>query len=300
MALTLSELRKSRNSTFTHITNALSKTTETGYKKDDDEYFKVTRDKAGNGSAVIRFLDSAEGEELPFVQIYSHSFQGPTGRWYIENCLSTLQQDDPVNVSNRALWAGGDDDKKLAQKRKRKLTYIANIYVISDPSNKDNEGKVFKFKFGKKIFEKVMEKLNPTFEDDTPVNIFDLWEGANFKVRMRQVEGYPNYDQSVFADPSPVAGSDEEILAIVNKQYKLAPLVAPDQFKSYADLDKKFQSVIGGAAPVVIDDAVMEQAEVAQVAAVATKSTVSKAKPTAKPAAQEDEDDLENYFKSLT
>lgn len=296
MTLSIADLKKSRSLDFGAITKALSKTTESQYKNDDDEYFKVTRDKAGNGSAVIRFLPAAPGDELPWVAIYSHAFQGPTGRWYINNCLSTLGQDDPVNIKNRELWQGSEKDKEQAKKQKRKLNYVANVYVVSDPGNRENEGKVLKFKFGKKIFEKIMEKVQPTFEDDTPLNVFDLWEGANFKLRMRQVEGYPNYDQSGFADASPVAEDDEQILKIVNSQYPLRDLIDPKNFKSYDDLKKQFDSVMS-AGPTPASQEKMEDEPVAE----SPKMKSAAAKPAAKAvvADSESEDDLEDYFKSI-
>jgi len=289
----LNDLRKSRSMDFSNITNALNKSTEGGFKNDDDEYFKPTRDKAGNGSAVIRFLTAAKGDDLPWVQIYSHAFQGPTGRWYIENCLSTLSQDDPVNLSNRILWQGSDKDKEQAKKQKRKLHYIASVYVVSDPGNRANEGKVLKFKFGKKIFEKIMEKVNPTFAEDKPLNVFDLWEGANFKLRIRQVEGYPNYDQSVFDGASAIAETDEEILEIVKQQKPLAPLIDPKNFKSYEELEKKFKSVM------TVGPAQRTESEEPSRAAPEPKAKESKAAPAVASSQGSDEEDLEAYFKSI-
>lgn len=289
--MNLSELKKSRSLDFSNITKALTKSTETGFKNDDDDQFKVTRDKAGNGSAVLRFLAPAGGDELPWVQIYSHGFQGPTGRWYINNCLSTLGADDPVNIANRELWNGSEKDKEQARKQKRKLSYVSNVYVVSDPGNRANEGKVFKFKFGKKIFEKIMEKVQPTFVDETPVNVFDLWEGANFKLRMRQYEGYPNYDQSSFADPSPVAATDEEILTIVNQQHKLSELIDPKNFKSYAELEKQFKSVMTAGPSENVKEFSAPTAEAKMQKSVepkAVKSTVA-----------DEEESLEDYFKSI-
>lgn len=290
--MNLSELKKSRSLDFSNITKALTKSTETGYKNDDEDIFKVTRDKAGNGSAVIRFLAPAAGDELPWVQIYSHGFQGPTGRWYINNCLSTLGVDDPVNIANRELWNGSEKDKEVARKQKRKLSYVSNVYVVSDPGNRENEGKVFKFKFGKKIFEKIMEKVQPTFVDEKPINVFDLWEGANFKLRMRQYEGFPNYDQSAFADPSPVAATDEDILAIVNSQFKLSELLDPKNFKTYAELDAQFKSVMtAGPARGV------KESEAPTVEARAPKSVEPKSVKATGSA--DEEESLEDYFKSI-
>ena len=254
----LNSLRASRNQDFGAISSAFEKvanptTDQKNY--DDNRFWKLEKDKAGNGSAVIRFLPRAEGDELPWVKIFSHGFKGPTGRWYIENSLTTLGQNDPVGELNSKLWNESSDDnspgRKQARDQKRRLHFISNILVVSDPKHPENEGKVFLFKYGKKIFDKIMNKAKPTFEDERPVNVFDLWEGANFKLRMRNVEGYPNYDESVFADPAPIASSDEQILEVVNKQYKLAEFVDPKNFKSYDELKAKLESVLSGdAAPV--------------------------------------------------
>lgn len=245
----ISTLRKMRNSDFGKIADAFKKDT-TGEAKSykDDRFWKLEADKAGNGTAVIRFLPRHPSDELPWVKIWSHGFKGPTGKWYIENSLTTLGKDDPVSELNTKLWNSGiEADKEVARKQKRKLSYIANILVVSDPKHPENEGKVFLFKFGKKIFDKLMDKANPTFEDEDPINVFDLWEGANFKLRMRQVEGYPNYDQSTFSDVCPVAESDEEILKIVNSQYRLGEFLEPANFKSYDELSRKLQSVLNGS-----------------------------------------------------
>lgn len=294
MSLSLADLKKSRSLDFGNITKALSKTTESGYSKDEDEYYKPTRDKAGNGSAVLRFLNTTAGDELPWVQIYSHAFQGPTGRWYIENCRSTLGEDDPVNVANKALWATGNEkDKEIVRKQKRKLQYVANILVISDPGNRDNEGKVFKFKFGKKIWEKILEKLEPTFAEDKPINVFDYWEGANFKLRIRQVEGYPNYDQSVFDAPSALAETDEEILEVANQQKPLRDLIDPKNFKSYEELEKKFKGVMQAGPSVGEDAPAVREARPAPVKEARAPKEV---KPVV---ADADEEGIEDYFKSI-
>lgn len=287
-------LLKSRSMNFSKITGALAKSTEGGYDKDDSEYWKLTKDKAGNASAVIRILPAAEGDDLPWVQIYNHAFKGPGGKWYIENCLSTIGQPDPVNEANQVLWQGGDKEKAVARERKRKLTYIGQVYIVSDPGNRENEGKVFKYKFGKKIFEKIVEKLEPTFEDDKPLNVFDLWEGANFKLRMRQVEGYANYDQSTFGDVGPVAETDEEILAIVKQQKSLRDLVDPSKFKSYDELKKKMESVLSNGAvqrASVMEDVPAAEAKVSKVLEAKAPKTSKVTEPVA--------DEMEDYFASI-
>ena len=306
MTFSISDLRKSRGD-FASLQQALKKTTQ--YEKDDDsDFFKLERDKAGNGSAVIRFLPKHPDDELPWVSIYSHSFQGPTGRWYIENSRTTLGEADPVAEANSALWKTGlDADKELARKQKRKLNYIANILVVSYPSKPELEGQVLKFKFGKKIFEKLMESANPTFEDEKAVNPFDPFEGANFKLRMRQVEGYPNYDKSEFADPAPIADSDEDIVEILNKMQSLKELVAPSKFKSYEALKTKFESVVNGT--VAGGNKTAEQvaesmtsmpvaAPKAQGKTVAEPKVQTKSKP-APQAEPDDSDDIEDYFKQI-
>lgn len=255
----INQLRSMRNSDFGAISSAFEKVANPQSEQknfEDNRFWKLEKDKAGNGSAVIRFLPRAEGDELPWVKIFSHGFKGPTGRWYIENSLTTLGQNDPVGELNTRLWNESSDDqspgRKQARDQKRRLHFISNILVVSDPKHPENEGKVFLFKYGKKIFDKIMNKAKPTFEDERPVNVFDLWEGANFKLRMRNVEGYPNYDESVFAEPSPLASSDEQILSVVNAQYKLAEFVDPKNFKSYDELKAKLESVLSGdAAPVM-------------------------------------------------
>jgi len=285
---------------FSKIVSALSKTTESSYEKERAEYFSLTKDKAGNASAVIRFLPMVEGDDLPFVKMYTHAFKGPTGKWYIENCRSTIGETDPVNEGNAILWAGTDKDKDVARQRKRKTKYISNVYVVSDPSNRENEGKVLKFSYGQKIFDMIKNKMDPQFEDEKPVNVFDLYEGANFKLRMRQVEGYPNYDQSVFGDVGPIADSDEAILKIMNSAEPLSPLVAPDKFKSYDDLKKKFESVINptGAVParasVTDDDEPVKESKPTKVVEQ-KQPKVSKTEST-----EESEEDLEEYFKSIS
>jgi len=211
----------------------------------DERLWKLECDKSGNGYAVIRFLPAPNGEDLPFVKLYSHAFQGPGG-WYIENSLTTLGQKDPVSEYNSELWNNGTDaGKELARKQKRKLTYVSNIYVVKDPANPANEGKVFLFKYGKKIFDKLTEAMQPEFEDEQAIDPFDFWQGANFKLKAKNVAGYRNYDSSEFARVSPLLDDDDAMEAVWKKQYSLAELVAADQFKSYDDLKKRLDYVLG-------------------------------------------------------
>jgi hypothetical protein len=212
----------------------------------DDRLWKPEVDKAGNGYAVVRFLPAPEGEDLPWAKMYTHAFQGPGG-WYIENSLTTLGQKDPVSELNSQLWNSGiDSDKEVARKQKRKLSYYSNIYVVKDPTNPHNEGKVFLFKYGKKIFDKIMSAMQPEFEDEDPINPFDFWGGADFKIKIKKVAGYWNYDSSEFARPGTLGDlEDSELEELWKKEYSLAELTAADQFKSYDDLKKRLDYVLG-------------------------------------------------------
>ena len=211
----------------------------------DERLWKPEMDKTGNGYAVIRFLPAPEGEELPWAKLYTHAFQGPGG-WYIENSLTTIGQKDPVSEHNRELWnSGSDKDKETVRKQKRKLSYFSNIYVVKDPANPANEGKVFLFKYGKKIFDKIMEAMQPEFEDETPINPFDFWQGANFKLKLVKKDGYWNYDKSEFDRVAPLLDDDDALEALWKKEYSLAAVTAPDQFKSYEDLEKRLKYVLG-------------------------------------------------------
>jgi hypothetical protein len=213
----------------------------------DDRLWKPEVDKAGNGYAVIRFLPAPDGEDLPWAKLYTHAFQG-TGGWYIENSLTTLGQKDPVSEHNSQLWNSGiESDKEIARKQKRKLSYYANIYVVKDSANPHNEGQVFLYKFGKKIFDKITAAMQPEFEDEDPINPFDFWAGANFKLKIKKVAGYWNYDSSEFDRQSALLDDDDAMEAIWKKEYSLAELVAPDQFKSYDELKKRLDYVLGNA-----------------------------------------------------
>lgn len=301
MSFTLADLRKSRSTDFSSIANALKKTTT--YEKDDDsDFFKLERDKAGNGSAVLRFLPAHPDDDLPWVQIYSHAFQGPTGRWYIENSRTTLGETDPVAEENSRLWKTGlDSDKEIARKQKRRLHYVANVLVVSNPAKPDLEGTVVRYKFGKKIFEKLMESANPTFADEVAKNPFDPFTGANFKLRMRQVEGYPNYDKSEFESVSPIAQDEEEILSILNKMKPLKELVDQSKFKPYDVLEKKFKDVMHGSSGGSRTAEDVADALAKLPPAVAQKS-VGKVAPDpviASKDSADDSDDIEDYFKSM-
>ncbi|AIX31629.1 ssDNA binding protein [Synechococcus phage ACG-2014f] len=212
---------------------------------EDDRYWKLTCDKSQNGYAVIRFLPAPDSEDMPFVKLYSHAFQSKGG-WFIENSLTTLNQKDPVSEYNSELWNNGTEaGKEQARKQKRKLTYIANIYVVKDPANPDNEGRVFLYKFGKKIFDKLMSAMQPEFEDEDAINPFDFWEGANFNLKAKSVAGYRNYDSSGFGKVTALNDDDEVLEGVWKKEHSLAELVAPDQFKDYETLKKRMNQVLG-------------------------------------------------------
>jgi len=211
----------------------------------DERLWKPEMDKTGNGFAVIRFLPAPEGEDLPWAKMYSHAFQGPGG-WYIENSLTTIGQKDPLGEYNRELWNSGTEaNKETVRKQKRKLNYYSNIYVVKDPANPANEGKVFLFKYGKKIFDKIMEAMQPEFEDETPINPFDFWQGANFKLKIVKKDGYWNYDKSEFGSVEPLLDDDDALEALWKKEYSLTAITAPDQFKSYEELEKRMKYVLG-------------------------------------------------------
>ena len=215
----------------------------------DERLWKPELDKSGNGYAVIRFLPAPDGEEMPWAKIWSHAFKGPGGQWYIENSLTTLGKDDPVSELNRTLWnSGSDRDKEVARAQKRKLSYYANIYVVSDPSRPENEGKVFLYKFGKKIFDKLVEAMQPAFADETPLDPFNFWTGADFKLKIRKVDGYWNYDKSEFASPGTLEDlSDDKLEAIWKQAYSLAEFEDPKNFKTYEQLQQRLNLVLGNA-----------------------------------------------------
>ena len=276
----------------------------TGSGSSDDRLWKLECDKSGNGYAVIRFLPAPNGEDLPFVKLYSHAFQGPGG-WYIENSLTTLNQKDPVSELNSELWNNGTDaGKELARKQKRKLTYVSNIYVVKDPANPSNEGKVFLFKYGKKIFDKLTAAMQPEFEDEEAIDPFDFWKGANFKLKAKNVAGYRNYDSSEFAAPGALLDDDDAMEAIWKKQYSLAELTAADQFKSYDELKKRLNYVLGSKGSRRVDEEVAEEEDYSRGSTRELtedlRSELSNLKPTRTASVDVDEDDdTLSYFQRL-
>lgn len=248
----LKDLRKNKSALMAKVNEAMKNENSSGDSQKEEGYWQPTRDASGNGSALIRILPAINGDDLPWVKIYSHAFKGPTGKWYIENSLTTLGQEDPVSNANRELWeTGTKENQDLVRTRKRKTTYIANILVIKDPANPANDGKVFKWKFGKQIMEKITESAQPTFADQVPVYVYDIDAGANFRVRVKTVDKYPNYDSSLFDSPSPLCGGDEEEMErVLGQCYKLSDLVAPSNFKTYDELKKRLDFVLNGSKPV--------------------------------------------------
>ncbi len=258
----------------------------------DERLWKPELDKSGTGQAVIRFLPAPDGEELPWIKMFKHAFQGPTGKWYIENSLTTISKQDPVSEYNTQLWNTGlESDKETARKQKRKLEYYSNIYVVSDPKHPENEGKVFLFRYGKKIFDKIMAAMQPEFEGETPINPFDFWEGTNFKLKIRKVDGFWNYDKSDFDSVTPLADSDEKLDAIWKTQHSLQGFHAPTNFKSYDELKKRLDDVLSGtvtaSAASMVDEDVVE-----------TPQFKSEPQPNI-PSVEEDDDETMSYFQKL-
>jgi len=294
--MSFANLKKSRNDFMQKLNEEINKVNnpETETKNfTDDRIWKAEVDKSGNGYAVIRFLPPCDGEDVPWARVFNHGFQGPTGQWYIENSLTTLGKKDPVSDYNRSLWNSGiEANKEIARKQKRRLTYFSNIYVVSDPKNPQNEGKVFLYKYGKKIFDKINDLMNPEFEDETPVNPFDFWEGANFKLKIRKVEGFQNYDKSEFEKPSQLVEDDAELERIWKTQYKLNEFTDESNFKPFEELQERLNNVLG-----------LDSPKVTQMYKTAEPSIA----PTQKPTTAEDytgettgeEDEEMSYFAKL-
>lgn len=299
--MSLSDLKKS-NSNFDFLQKELEKIAnpekeKTSYQE-DTRYWRAAVDKAGNGYAVVRFLPAIEGEELPWVRVFSHGFQGPSGRWYIENSLTTLGKSDPVSDANNELWnSGSEANKELARKRKRRLNYISNILVVKDPANPENEGKTFLFKYGKKIFDKINDVMFPAFADEQAINPFDFWKGANFKLKIRKVEGFTNYDKSEFEGITELfEGDDDKIEAVWKAEHALQQFVDPSNFKPYEELKKKFDEIIGNTSGAVsnVTETVLDHAEKFGPAGGADDIPIEQPVST-----DEKSDDAMSYFKKL-
>ena len=290
--MSLDALKKSNS--LDKLLNAVKEDSAPQEKKSyvDERLWKPVLDSSGNGYAVIRFLPEVQGEDMPWAKVWNHAFQGPTGQWYIENSLTTIGQKDPVSEHNTKLWNSGlESDKEIARKQKRKLQYFSNIYVVSDPKHPENEGKVFLFKYGKKIWDKINEAMSPAFEDEKPINPFDFWQGANFKLKIRKVDGYWNYDKSSFDAPSKLKESDEDLNKIWKNQYSLKEFTAQTNFKSYEELKTRLDAVLSGTVSVgnvtedINDDVPFAEPK------VDTKPIESKQ--------DKDDDDTMGYFEKL-
>jgi len=279
------------------LVKEVEKMNTNGSSSGDDRVWKLDVDKSGNGYAVIRFLPAPNGEDLPFVKLYSHAFQGPGG-WYIENSLTTMGQKDPVSEYNTMLWNNGTDaGKDAARKQKRKLTYYSNIYVVKDPANPENEGKVFLFKYGKKIFDKLTAAMQPEFEDEEAIDPFDFWQGANFKLKAKNVAGYRNYDSSEFARVSPLLDDDDAMEAIWKKQYSLSEITAADQFKTYEELKTRLDYVLGNKGTPRFQD----QETIEEEASFEAERRGSTSEPVlaSVSSSDDDDDDTLSYFAKL-
>ena len=260
----------------------------------DERLWKPEVDKSGNGYAVIRFLPAIDGEDMPWAKVWNHAFQGPTGQWYIENSLTTLGQKDPVSEMNSAYWNTGiESDKEIARKQKRKLQYFSNIYVVSDSKHPENECKVFLFRYGKKIFDKIMAAMQPEFEDEKAINPFDFWEGANFKLKIRKVAGYWNYDSSDFDSAKALFDNDEQIEEVWKQQYPLAEFSAASNFKSYEELKTRLDAVLSGSVTV---GNVTNEMEDAPIAAPVVDTVPVESAPIVE---KEEEEDSMAYFEKL-
>ena len=295
MNTSIAALKRSKSNLDTLI-GELSKVAEPQKQKNsyaDDRFWKPELDKTGNGYAVLRFLPAVKDEDLPWARLWSHAFQGPGG-WYIENSLTTLNKKDPVSESNSLLWNSGvEADKDIARKRKRKLSYIANVLIVSDSKHPENEGQIKLFKFGKKIFDKITEAMKPEFEDENPINPFDFWEGANFKLKIRKVDGFWNYDKSEFDSSSAIADNDESIEEIWNKQFPLKPFLAPENFKSYDELKAKLDKVLTGSGNSgTAEDVAIPP--VTEAVAPVVQETVDTSSPV-----DDDSDETLDYFSKL-
>ena len=298
--MSFATMKKNRNKSLESLIKETEKINSPSFGNgDDDRFWRTALDKSGNGYAVIRFLPAPTGEDVPWVRTFNHGFQGPGG-WYIENSLTTLGQKDPVSEYNTSLWNSGiEANKDIARKQKRRLTYISNVYIVKDPSNPENEGTVRLFKYGKKIFDKVNDMMNPSFEDETPRNPFDLWEGANFKMKIRKVDGFSNYDKSEFDNSAPLLEDDDKMEEIWKTQHSLQEFLAPEHFKSYNDLKVKLDKILGTATvPTVAGEPSPKLADPPFDGGKPFTSTEA-TQPYVPPTAENEDEEGLNYFSKL-
>ena len=295
--MSFEDLKKKSGSNFEKLTGELDKLSKKSESYKDDRIWKPELDKASNGYAVIRFLPACENEDLPWVRVFNHGFKGPGG-WLIDNCPTTLGKKCPVCEANSALWNSGiESDKDIARNRKRRLSYYANILVVSDPKNPENEGKVFLYKFGKKIFDKIIEKIQPEFEDETAIDPFDLWKGANFRLKVRKVAGFINYDKSEFEDCSPVAENDDLIKKVYDSEYALKEFSEESNFKSYDELKTRLTSVLGGSSVSTSAETTTE--EDFKTPNPFDSSVTDNSKESADVVSNDEGDDALSYFEKL-
>ena len=293
MATSFASLKKSRKSDLDKLNREVEKINnpQNNFNREDDRFWKAELDKSGSGYAVIRFLPAPNGEDMPYVRVFNHGFQGPGG-WYIENSLTTIGQKDPLAEYNSTLWNSGiEANKEIARKQKRRLTYFSNIFVVEDKANPQNEGKVFLFRYGKKIFDKISSMSNPEFEDETPTDVYNFWEGANFKLKIRKVDGFSNYDKSEFVTPAPIFEDDSEMERVWGEEHSLEEFVKESNFKTYDDLKTRLDVVLGNT----------------QTAAMSAPTTIDHSEPPfdggepiSKPSnTEETQDENLDYFKKL-
>ena len=293
--MSFADLKKKSSNNLQFLQKELEKTVSN--KNVDERFWKPEVDASGNGYAVIRFLPAPDGETVPWAKVYSHAFQGPGG-WYIENSRTTLGEKDPVGEVNRQHWNNGTEEgKDIARRQKRKLSYYSNIQVIKDPKHPENEGKVFLYKYGKKIHDKILAAMQPEFQDETPVNVFDLWEGANFKLKIKTVAGFWNYDSSEFDSPSALSSDDSELEAVYKQEHSLSAFTADDQFKTYEELQERLNIVLNSTpAPTPV---YREEAEVPVAVESVAASSAPKFNTKSEPSPVADDDDALSYFAKL-
>lgn len=305
MTTSFESLKRNSKSSLNDLAEKLNNFSNKTQRAEDNRFWEPTVDKAKNGYAVIRFLPSPPNEDMPFVRIWDHGFQGPTGKWYIEKSLTTIGAQDPVAEYNSKLWNVSDDDssptREQARKQKRRLHFISNILVIKDPGNPENEGKVFLYKYGKKIFNMINNLMSPPFEDDAPINPFDLWEGANFRLKIRDVEGYRNYDLSAFANPGPISDNDDELKKIWESEHSLKAFLEPSNFKTYDELKLKLQQVLNltgsdfNNGTKSAENDFIPESEIPKFKAAPSKAE----EPDDVPWTTEEDDDDSSYFEKL-
>lgn len=299
--MSFSDLKRNSANSFEKLNQELTKLNTNQSNSRDDRVWTCATDKAGNGYAIIRFLPAPAGEDVPFIRLFTHGFKGPGG-WYIENSLTTIGQQDPIAELNTRLWNSGvESDKETVRKQKRQLNFYSNIYVVKDPANPENEGKVFLFRYGKKIFDKITDLMNPQFEDEKPVDPFNLWTGANFKLKIRKFEGYPNYDKSEFDTPGPLSDDDDKLEAIYNQEYSLKELIDPKNFRSYDELKRRLDRALGlttGNAPSNARQQFIDEDDIPSFEP-APQPRAQEARPAPAASSVDDDDDDFAFFKQL-